>query len=190
MRRFIVFILIGAVLVFAALRVFKKPSVKAAAQKVTSQKSSKTAGKITPRSKEELAAERKKRKAEERARARELRRQKREQERARRLQSRYGYGYYGYRNPRVGRRGFRYGILGSARSRKTGSGFYVLKAILEVGNEKVALIDGREVRINEEIMGRKVTAIYDDRIIISVSGQTKEIKLGESLIPQTTERRR
>ncbi|MEO0072371.1 MAG: hypothetical protein ABIK10_02865 [candidate division WOR-3 bacterium] len=190
MRRILIFILIGAVLVFAALKVFRKPQVKEAAKKVTSTKSSKTSGKITPRSKEELAAETRKRKQEERARARELRRRKREEERARRAQSRYGYYDPRLYRRRTGRRGTIYGPLGGTRARRSGSGLYVLKAVLNVGDEKVALIDSREVRVNDEVMGRKIVAIYDDRIVIAVSGQTQEIRLGESLMPQTVEGRR
>jgi hypothetical protein len=182
MRRILIFLLIAAVVIFAGINVCKKPK----AARIDKKTSSKTAGKITPRSREEIAQEKRKRRQEERARQRELRKKLREQRRAQRLQGRYG-AYYPYAKRRSDLRyGRRYGRISGAHTKKSAVGLYVLKAILIVDNEYVALVDNREVRVNDEIMGKKVLAIYQDRIVISDAGQTKEIRIGEAIVPLTT----
>lgn len=176
MRRIILFIILGVLVVFAFTRLFSRPKPQATAG--TRKKSSdtlairtrkgKTAGQIKTKTKEELREERRRAQREERARRRELRRRQRELERMRRLSR---------RKRRI-------------RSRRA-TQIYVLRAIMKIDSEKYALIDSRRMGIGEEISGRRIVEIGDDRIVIEEFGRRREVRIGESILPSVlTQKRR
>jgi len=117
-------------------------------------------GSLKTMSKEERRAETKRRRAEEKQRRRELKRQERERRRM-------------LRGSRRGRKG--------TRSRK--GQFYVVKAIISLGSESYALIDGRRAQVGDVVMGRKGLAIAPDRIEVESFGRRSTIRVGESLLP-------
>ncbi len=119
-----------------------------------------TSGSLKTMTKEERRAETKRRRAEEKQRRRELKRQERERRRM-------------LRGSRRGRKG--------TRSRK--GQFYVVKAIVSLGSESYALIDGRRVQVGDVVMGRKVVAIEPDRIEVESFGRRSTVRVGESLLP-------
>jgi hypothetical protein len=120
----------------------------------------KTAGTLKSMTKEERRAEVKRRRAEEKQRRRELKRQERERRRM-------------LRGSRRSRKG--------TRSRK--GQFYVVKAIVSLGSESYALIDGRRAQVGDVVMGRKVVAIEPDRIEVESFGRRTTVRVGESLLP-------
>ena len=143
---------------------------KAAAGKAASR--GKTSGTLKPMTKEERKAEEKKRRTEERRRKKELKRQERERRRALKL-------------------------AGRGRSAKRGrkSQFYVVKAVVSMGSESYALIDGRRVKVGDIVMARRIVAILPDRIEVEAFGRRSTVRVGESLLPsytggRTTRRRR
>ncbi len=184
MRRIILVLIVAAVVVVGGVLLFRKsspaarPSRKAARSDSISpsgQRSTaaqgRTAGRLKAKTKEERAAERKRLRAEERKRKRELKRQ--ERERRRMLK---------YARSRRGRR--------KVASRK--GTYYVVKAIVALGDDSYALIDNRRVRVGDVVMGRKIVAIGTDRIEVEAFGRRTTIRVGESLLPPSyfTQRRR
>lgn len=158
--------------------------------------SGRTAGQIKPKTKEQIAEEKRQVQLAERKRQKELRREmlrrKREERRAQQLAGRYGErwaGRYGDYSSRT-RRGRRASYGSSSRQRKT-SGLYQITAIFTIEGKKYALIDARYVTAGDDIMGRKVIDILDDRIIINEYGRTREVRIGESILssPITPQRR-
>jgi hypothetical protein len=171
-RKNILIIVLAALLIFAGVKFLKpKKSGSVNRSKATRDslklnrqkgKKGKTAGQIKPKTKAELAAEKKKIRAEEKLRRREEKRRKREEVQARRLSRQKG------------------------KNGKKTVQLYQLTAIVTIGLEKFALIDSRRITKNDDIMGRKVLDILNDRIIIDEFGRTREVKIGESVLPQTS----
>jgi hypothetical protein len=63
--------------------------------------------------------------------------------------------------------------------------FYVVKAIVSLGSESYALVDGRRVQVGDVVMGRRIAAILQDRIVIEAFGKQSSVRVGESLLPAT-----
>ncbi len=132
----------------------------ASAKSARGRSGGRVSGSLKTMSKEERRAETKRRRAEEKRRRRELKRQERERRRM-------------LRSSRRGRKG--------TRSRK--GQFYVVKAIVSLGSESYALIDGRRVQVGDVVMGRKVVAIAPDRIEVESFGRRSSVRVGESVAP-------
>jgi hypothetical protein len=166
-RRIVIIIALVAVVGIAGYMLLRprsgaKRAVKqAASDAVSTAKTGRKAGKIKSRTKQELAEEKRKRKAEERKRKRELKRQ--ERERKRRLR---------YARKRRGRRG---------RRRK--GQLYVVSAIVSLGSDSYALVDGRRVGVGDVIMGRRIVSIQPDRLVVDAFGKTTTVRVGESVVP-------
>ncbi len=177
MRRIIVIFAVVVVVVVGAVLFLRKPKTTNPRSKKTitetesastaqqpksrGRSAGKTAGRLKAKTKEERAAERKRIRQEEKRRRKELRR--RERERKRMLK---------YARSRRGKR-------------KTGrkGTYYVVKAIVSLGNESYALIDSRRVRVGDVVMGRKIVAIHSDRIEVEAFGRRTTVRVGESLLP-------
>lgn len=137
----------------------------------TSRRKGRTAGRVRPKSKAEIRAERKKLRKEERRRKKEQKRREREQRRMLK---------------QAGRRR-------SKRSKRGSKGrSYVVRAIVYLGADSYALIDGRRVGVGDVIMGRRVVSVEPDRIQIESFGRMTSVRVGESIMPLTfdTKRRR
>ncbi len=123
----------------------------------------KVAGTLKASSKEDRRAQAKKIRDEERRRRKELKVQAREKRR----------------------------MLKGARARggrrKTGQGvgFYVLKAVILLGDHSYVLIDGRKAQVGDVVMGRKIVGIGQDRIEIEAFGRRSTVRVGESLLPSS-----
>lgn len=185
----ILFVVLGILVIVMMVTVFSKPK---SGPKGSARRSGKTAGEIKTKSKEQIAAERRKARMEERARKRELKKRLREERRAQRLANRYGYRYgYGYSTRRRVRGMSRRGTIGAARTRRGGvAQIYKLRAILNVDNIKFALIDNRQYKVGDEIMGRKIVEILDDRIVVLENNVRREVKVGEIAFPNLITRSR
>lgn len=59
---------------------------------------------------------------------------------------------------------------------------YNLQSIMINETRRVALINGRYVKVGDEVGNAKVVAIEKNKVVLSVSGQTKIIKLFDSNI--------
>jgi hypothetical protein len=144
-----------------------KAAAKSAAKSVTTAartaKGGKAAGKLKASTRDERRAKTKEIKAAERARKKQLRRQEREKKRMLRVAR--------------SRRGKR-------KSRKGGE-YYTLKAIVALGNQSYALIDGRKVTVGDFVLGRKIIEIAPDRIEIEAFGKRSTVRVGESLLPSS-----
>lgn len=126
-----------------------------------SSRRARTSGRIQPRSKKELRAEKKMRRKEERRRKREARRRQREQ-RQRLREARRKHG----------------------RKRRGSKGnLYVVRAIVSLGSESYALVDGRRVGIGDVVMGRRIVEIQPDHLEIEAFGRRSSVRVGESLLP-------
>lgn len=181
MKRIVIIIVIGIVVIFALTRLFSKPKKGTATKETTvkrTKQTAKTSGQLKTKTKEELAEEKKKARVQARALKRELRKRQRAEKRAAMLRSKYGDGY----QSRVkGRR--RGGTTGARTGRKGTVQLYQLKAIFTVENINYALIDSRQVQKGDDIMGREIVEILTDRIIIDESGRHREVRIGESVLP-------
>lgn len=136
------------------------------------RRAGKTTGRVRPRSKKELRAEKKARRKEERRRRREERRRQREQRR--RLKE---------ARSKRGRR----------KKSKRGQGqAYIVSAIVSLGSESYALVDGRRVSEGDVVMGRRIVSIRSDRVEVDAFGRRQSVRVGESMMPPTysTKRRR
>lgn len=187
MRKIIIIIVIIAVLAFAGTRIFFRKKT------VTTTKQPKTAGEIKPKTKQQLEAEKRQARREERKRKRELQKRLRAERKAARL-ARRQYGYYGYRRYGYGtyrgtRRGYR-GSLSAASRIKKKTQLYQLTAIFIADGKYVALIDNQQYEVGDIIQGRKIVNILSDRIVIDEYGKTKEVKIGESILPSLAGPRR
>jgi hypothetical protein len=121
------------------------------------------AGTLRASTAEERRARAKKIRDAERQRKKELRRQEREKRRMlKRAASRRG-----------------------RRTTRKGGGYYVLKAIVAVGSQSYALIDGRRVQAGDFVLGRKIIEIGQDRIEIEAFGKRSTVRVGESLMPSS-----
>jgi len=170
-RRIVIIIALVAVVGFAGYMLLR-PRSKGRTSRSTpsdsgalakpSRKGGRTAGKLKARTKKELAEEKKKLKTEERKRRKALRRQ--ERERKRRLRA---------ARKRRGTRG----------SRRRKGRLYVVSAIVSLGDDSYALIDGRRVGIGDVIMGRKIVSIQPDRVVVDAFGKTSVVRVGESILP-------
>ncbi|MBS4015440.1 MAG: hypothetical protein KGZ86_03290 [Candidatus Latescibacteria bacterium] len=178
MKKNILFVILGILIIVAAVTIFSKPKAKRAVTPAT-RSSRRTTGQIRQKTKEEIAEERKKTRKEARACKREIKRRERAEKRAQRMTARYGYGYRG----RVRDRRSRRGVMSGARGRRGAATLYRLRAIFTVDNVNYALIDNRQVKKGDEIMGRQIVDILSDRIIVNESGRNKEVKIGESAFP-------
>ncbi|MEO0083114.1 MAG: hypothetical protein ABIK33_01830 [candidate division WOR-3 bacterium] len=179
MRKIIIVIVIIALLAFAGTRIFSRKKT------VTSTKPAKTAGEIKPKTKQQLEAERRQARREERKRKRELQKRLRAERKAARLaRGTYGYGYrrYGYGAYRQMRRGYR-GSLSAAGRIKRKTQLYQLTAIFIADDKYIALIDNQQYKVGDVIQGRKIVNILSDRVVIDEYGKTKEVKIGESILP-------
>jgi hypothetical protein len=125
-------------------------------------KGGKTSGRLKPKTAEERKEEKKRIRLEERRRKRELKRRERERRRMLRLARR--------------RRGKRRGRKGQT---------YVVKAIVSLGTESYAMIDGRRAQVGDVVMGRRIVAIQPDRIEVEAFGRRSSVRVGESLLPST-----
>jgi hypothetical protein len=184
MRRIIIFVVIGIIVVFGLTRVFSKGKSKGTNKTTASSSKAvkgKSTGAIKAKTKEEITAEQGKARQEERKRLRELRRRQREEARARRRLGYHGYGNYNY-GRRTGLRGLT-GRMSAKTGRPSNTILYQLKAIFIVGGQNYAMIDNRNYIIGDEVMGRKIVEILSDRITIDESGQRREVKIGESVLP-------
>ncbi len=183
MRRIVIIIVLVAVVGFAGYMLLrpKRPATRprsatadTSGSSVSSRSASsrgRTAGRLKAKTKEDLKAEKAKRRKEERQRRRELKRQ--EREKRRRLKA-------------AGRR------RGRRSKRRRGGQFYVVSAIVSLGSESYALVDGRRVGIGDVVMGRRIVAILPDRLEVEAFGRMTTVRVGESLLPPSyyTERRR
>ena len=127
------------------------------------RRTGRAAGKLKPSTKEERRATAKRIKAEERARKRELKRQERAKKRMLK------------RAARSRRR----------RSTRRGGQLYALKAVIVLGSESYALVDGRKVQVGDFVRGRKIVGISPDRIEIEAFGKRSIVRVGESLLPSS-----
>ena len=176
MKRIIIVVIAGLI-IFALITIFSKGKGKAS--NALPAKKGKTTGEIKPKTKAEIDLERKKVTLLEKAQKGELRRRRRAERRAR-LSGRIRNGVSSLMT-RGGRR-----TSGGYSSRTGGKGntqLYKLSAIFTIENENFALIDGRQVTKGDDIMGRKIVEILSDRIVMNEFGRTREVKLGESVIP-------
>jgi hypothetical protein len=137
---------------------------KAATPGAARKAGGKAAGNLKPMTPEQRRAEMKRARDEERARKKQLRLQERERRRA-------------LRSARSRR--------GKRKSGRRGQAFYVLKAVVSMGDESYALVDSRRVQVGDVLMGRRVVAIQPDRIEIEAFGKRTTVKVGESLLPPT-----
>ena len=129
----------------------------------TTRSTGKVAGKLKASTKEERRAKAKQIKAKERARKRELKRQERAKKRMLK------------RAARSRRR----------RSTRRGGQLYALKAVIVLGSESYALVDGRKVQVGDFVLGRKIVGISPDRIEIEAFGRRSIVRVGESLLPSS-----
>ncbi|MFO7675539.1 MAG: hypothetical protein R6X12_04400 [bacterium] len=125
-----------------------------------------TTGRLKPKSKAELKAEKRRVRLEERKRRREAKR--RERERRRQLRSAQT------------RRGSRR----SARRGKKGQ-LYVVSAIVSLGSDSYALVDGRRVTAGDVVMGRRIVEIESDRMVVEAFGRRSTVRVGQSIVPLT-----
>lgn len=126
-------------------------------------KTGRVTGTLRASTKAERRAKAKKIRDAERKRKKELRRREREKKRMlRRAASRRG-----------------------RRTTRKGGGYYVLKAIIAVGSQSYALIDGRRVQAGDFVLGRKVIEITRDRIEIEAFGRRSTVRVGQSLMPSS-----
>ncbi len=180
MRRIVIIVILVAVTAIAGYMLLK-PRAKQTERKV--QKAAEdvadavpvgkkgTKAKLKARTKEQLKAEKEQRKREEKRRRREQRRGEKERQRQLRLA-----------RSRRGRR---------ARRGRKGVQLYTVSAIVSMGSESYALVGGRRVGVGNVVMGRRIMAIYPDRLEVEASGKLTVVRVGESLLPAYySERRR
>ncbi len=186
MKRIIIFVVIGIIVIFGLTRVFSKGKSKGTNRTTGSLSKAvkgKNTGAVKAKSKEETAAEQRKARQAEKKRLRELRRQQRKEAHARRLAGYLGRGSGSYNyGRRTGVRGIR-GRMSAYNSRRGKTTSNQLKAIFIVGDQYYAMIEGRNYSIGDDVMGRKIVEILSDRIIVDESGQRREVKIGESVVP-------
>ena len=124
----------------------------------------KVTGKVAPKSSTDRKAEAKRIRDAERKRKRELRVAENARRKALRLAR--------------SRRGKR-------RTGRNKGQFYVLKAIVALGDGSYALVDDRRVQVGDVLAGRRIVAIMPDRIEVEAFGKRSTIRVGEPLMPPT-----
>ncbi|MGQ9678169.1 MAG: hypothetical protein ACUVUD_02680 [bacterium] len=181
MRRVGILIILAAVVVIGGILLLRKPQSSAGkkSKSKTVQSDStgmkkgvsatrgakgKTAGRLKAKTKEERLAEKKRLRAEEKRKRRELKRRERE----RRRMLKYARRKHGTR-----------------KSRLKGT-YYVVKAVVSLGNESYALIDNRRVVVGDIVMGRRIVDIKSDRIEIEAFGRRTVVRVGESILPASS----
>ena len=127
---------------------------------ITPGRQGKTSGQLKTKTNAEIMAEKRNARKEEMKRRRELQQRKRLEERAKRT-----------------------GLIRSKSKRGHISQMYLVRAIMNINNEKHVLIDATSYAKGSEIMGRNIVGIMDDRIIINEYGRIREVKIGESVLP-------
>lgn len=185
MRRIVLVLILVAVVGFAGFMLLKPKgsarSSKRAAATVTDSTGSvrtaaskgksaakparrgKTTGALKPMTKEERKAEVKRRREEERRRRKALKQQERERKRALKAAGR----------------------LGRSSKRSSKGQYYVVKAIVSLGHDSYALIDGRRAQVGDVVMGRRIVSIEPDRIEVEAFGRQSTVRVGESLLPSS-----
>jgi len=138
-----------------------KPVGKVARSGSRSARTGKVAGTLKANTKEQRRAQLKKIKDDERRRKKALKQQEREKRRMLKSASARG-----------------------GRRKTKGTGFYVLKAVILLGDQSYVLVDGRKARVGDVVMGRKIVEIGQDRIEIEAFGKRSTVRVGESLLPQ------
>ncbi len=139
------------------------PVTKVAASGSKSAKKGKVAGTLKASTKDERRAQLKKIKDDERRRKKELKQQEREKRRMLKGAS----------------------ARGGRHKTSKGGGFYVLKAIIFLGDHSYVLIDGRKAQMGDVVMGRKIVGIGQDRILVEAFGRQSTVRVGESLLPSS-----
>ena len=173
MRRIVLVLVLVVVLAIAGYMLLRPKGAPAKAKPSTALTDStqfgtpaakgKVAGKLKASTAADRTAKAKQIKDAERARKRDLARQARDKKRLLAKSAR-------------GRTG---------RSTGKGGGMYVLRAIVAAGNENYALVDSREVRVGDIVLGRKIVTIGADRIEIEAFGKQSTVRVGESLLPSS-----
>ncbi|MEO0089081.1 MAG: hypothetical protein ABIK56_00935 [candidate division WOR-3 bacterium] len=170
MRRIITILILVFILIFVGSRILKKKPVQQAVKKTQEvaegSKRARRAGRKTgglekreKKSKEERRKERELRKLE-RKRLKEERKRQRELQKLQRQKKK--------------------------RSRKKKAGMYILQAIVTVENTPYALIDGKQYKVGDEIMGRRIVKIDSDKITLDYFGEITTVRVGEGCVPLTT----
>jgi hypothetical protein len=186
MRRYVLVLVLIAVLVLAGYMLLRPKGAKARPKSRTAltdssdyggaassgapavrgraaKSAGKVAGKLKASTAEERRAKTKQIKAAERARKKELKRAEREKKRMLKKSART-------------RRG---------RTTRKGEGMYVLKAVVVTGSENYALVDARKVQVGDFVLGRRIVGISPDRIEIEAFGKRSTVRIGESLLPSS-----
>lgn len=170
MRKIIGILILVFILIFVGSRVLKKKPVQQVVKKTQEvaegSKRARRAGKKTgslerreKKSKEEKKRERELKKLEKK-RLKEERKRQRELEKLRRQQKK--------------------------KSRKKKVGMYILQAIVTVENTPYALIDGKQYKVGDEIMGRRIVKIESDKITLDYFGEIITVRIGEGCVPLRT----
>ncbi|MCX7836547.1 MAG: hypothetical protein N2323_01120 [candidate division WOR-3 bacterium] len=179
MRKIITLLILVFILVFVGSRLLRKKPVQEAVKKTQeiaegTSRQAKRAGKRTG------SLEKRERKSkEERRKERELRRLERQRLREERRRQRELQKLERERKRR-------------SRKRRT-VGMHILQAIVTVENTPYALIDGKQYKVGDEIMGRRIVKIESDRILLDYFGEITSVRVGEGCIPLAslkTKRRR
>ncbi len=170
MRKIIGILILVFLLIFVGSRVLKKKPVQRAVRKTQevaegsrrARKAGKKVGGLERRekkSKEERKRERELRKLEKK-RLKEERKRQRQLEKLRRQKKK--------------------------KSRKKKVGMYILQAIVMVENTPYALIDGKQYKVGDEIMGRRIVKIESDKITLDYFGEITTVRVGEGCVPLGT----
>jgi hypothetical protein len=184
MRRYVLVLVLVAVLVLAGYMLLRPKGAKArpksrtaltdssdlggstatgakTVRSRTAKSTGKVAGKLKASTSEERRAKAKQIRAAERARKKELKRQARLKKQMLKMA-----------RTRRGRRS----------TRKSGE-LYVLKAVVATGSDNYAMVDARKVQVGDFVLGRKIVGISPDRIEIEAFGKRSTVRVGESLLP-------
>lgn len=140
-----------------------RPVGKVAKSGSKSARTGKVAGTLKASTKEQRRAQMKKIKDDERRRKKELKQQEREKRRMLKGAS----------------------ARGGRRKASKGGGFYVLKAIILLGDHSYVLVDGRKAQVGDVVMGRRIVEIGQDRIEVEAFGRRSTVRVGESLLPSS-----
>jgi len=159
------------ILIFVGSRILKKKPVQQAVRKtqevVEGSKRARKAGRRVGSLEKREKKSREERRKERELRKLERKRLKEERRRQRELQ----------KLQREGRK--------KARRKRT-KGMYILQAIITVENTPYALIDGKQYKVGDEIMGRRIVKIESDKITLDYLGEITTVRVGENCVPLTT----
>ncbi len=170
MKRGIILLILIGVLLFIGYQVALKPKrPPTTARKKTSdtlavsRRAGRRAGRLER--KERLSREERRK---ERLRKREERKRLREERKRRRAEAR-----------------MRREALKGKRGKGKKIGLNVLQAIFYSETGSYVIIDGKTLKVGDEISGRRIVKIEKDRVVIDYHGETKTVKVGESVAPST-----